>query len=148
MLSDSYVRLSLLYKERLQEERWIPKERDLDYFVMRFKQSVDRSKEQLSIILELTVKEQEVQGRIYRLLAKRYRELGMQQEEASALEALLSHQPEDEEALFLLGKSYFELGKHAKGLELYQKLERLSSSKAPGLIQLYEAFHAYHFRSV
>ena len=70
-------------------------------------------------------------------IAEIYRELEIKEEERKAYEELLLADPHNGEVYYRLGKLYFELGKMAEGLHLYQELQNRRDPKASHLIELY-----------
>jgi len=72
-------------------------------------------------------------------LAKSYQELSLPQEEIKEYETLLTLRPLDKDALFRLGVLYFQQGKTAKGLEIYEDLKTANFKKAEELLAHYGA---------
>lgn len=73
-------------------------------------------------------------------LAISYRELEMPEREIEECEAIISLCPDDHQALFRLGILYFRQGKHAKGLEVYERLKSIQPILAEELIGHYGAY--------
>jgi len=70
-------------------------------------------------------------------LADGYRAMKMISEEITEIELLAQLRPQDPEILFRLGVLYFNAGENAKGLRIYEELNRLHYKKAEELISLY-----------
>lgn len=77
---------------------------------------------------------------IHEQLAAGYRALSMPQEEMKAIELLLKLRPNDKEASFQLATLYFALGLNAKGLQIYEELQRIGFKKTEQLIASYGKF--------
>jgi tetratricopeptide (TPR) repeat protein len=77
---------------------------------------------------------------VYQQLAKSYQDLGLYDEEVKAYETLLKLHPLDKDSLFRLGALYFEQGKNAKGLEIYEELKKINFKKAEDLILFYGTY--------
>jgi tetratricopeptide (TPR) repeat protein len=74
---------------------------------------------------------------IHAQLASCYHLLKMSEEELREYEILLLLRPKDKDILYRLGLLYFEMGKNAKGLNLYAQLKQLDASSANLLISHY-----------
>ena len=61
-------------------------------------------------------------------------------EEIREYETIISLSPEDTDALFKLGKLYFEQGQNASGLRIYEQLMHSDAEKADRLINCYGAY--------
>ncbi len=77
--------------------------------------------------------------RVHAELANLYHSIAMPQEEMRAYEAITTIAPDDQEALFRLGVLYFEHGRSADALRLYERLQQIGSPKAEELISYYDA---------
>lgn len=73
-------------------------------------------------------------------LAISYRELNMPEREIEECEAIISLCPDDHQALLRLGILYFQQGRHAKGLEVYERLNPIQPLLAEELISYYGAY--------
>lgn len=73
-------------------------------------------------------------------LAISYRELEMPEKEIEEYEAIIKLCPDDHQALLRLGILYFRQGKHAKGLEVYERLKPIQPLLADELIGHYGAY--------
>jgi tetratricopeptide (TPR) repeat protein len=74
-------------------------------------------------------------------LAQNYRILGKLEEAILEYEALLELS-QDQEIMFRLGKTYFESGKNAQGLQIYEELKKLGYKKARELLFFYSTSKA------
>jgi cob(I)alamin adenosyltransferase len=74
---------------------------------------------------------------VHAQLARSYRALERKEDEAKEYEELLQLRPYDYEILFRLGQIYFELGRNAQGLRIYEKLKQVPSVKASDLLASY-----------
>ena len=73
-------------------------------------------------------------------LAISYRELEMPEKEIEECEAIIRLCPDDHQALLRLGILYFRQGRHAKGLEIYERLKPIQPLLAEELIGHYGAY--------
>jgi tetratricopeptide (TPR) repeat protein len=73
-------------------------------------------------------------------LAISYRELEMPEKEIEECEAIIKLCPDDHQALLRLGILYFRQGRHAKGLEVYERLKPIQPLLAEELIGHYGAY--------
>jgi len=77
---------------------------------------------------------------IHEALAKSYHGLGMTGKEIHEYEHLYRLRPHEPEILFTLGRLYFESAENAKGLKVYQELQKNAPEHAEKLIGLYGAY--------
>ncbi|MFI0434879.1 MAG: tetratricopeptide repeat protein [Parachlamydiaceae bacterium] len=139
-LANAYVMLSGLFVdprtvEGLDDDRWIPRKKYDASFKKKFRLIAEKAIEEFKILSDYAPHDPWVHAQ----LAYSYRDLQMKNEEIREYEILLQLCPEDKEALFKLGKLYFEQGKNAKGLQVYETLKRSNYKKAEGLISFYGA---------
>jgi tetratricopeptide (TPR) repeat protein len=120
----------LAMNERLA---WMPKAFYREEMAARSKQLLNQALQELLIISEYAPQDPWVHTQ----LAALYQELQMPDKELLEYEKILAMSPEDKEALFLLGVSYFQMGENAKGLRVYERLKQLSLAKAHQLITYY-----------
>lgn len=74
---------------------------------------------------------------VHSQLAEIYRALHMKEAEIHEHEILLSLKPQDAHTLLVLGMLYFQIGKNAKALRLYEQLKELDVRKSEELISTY-----------
>ncbi|EKE07969.1 MAG: hypothetical protein ACD_17C00419G0004 [uncultured bacterium] len=74
---------------------------------------------------------------VHEQLAIGYRDLGMPEEEMKEVETLCKLRSQDKETLFRLGTLYFKQGMNAKGLQIYENLQKANFQKAETLISSY-----------
>lgn len=77
---------------------------------------------------------------VHEQLAYSYRDLKMPLEEINQYEAILRLTPMDVDILYKLGVLYFQLGRNASGLQVYEQLKRLHYTRAENLIAYYGAY--------
>ena len=140
-LANAYVMLSGLYVdpriiEGLDEDRWIPPNKFTETFNQKFRNSAERAIEEFKIISDYAPHDPWVHAQ----LAFSYHDLKMPEEEIREYEIILELCPEDKDALFKLGKLYFEQGRNAKGLQIYETLKKFNYIKAESLIQFYGVY--------
>lgn len=137
-LANAYVTLSSLYAdprnyEGYDEERWIPQERLAATMEQRFRETAARAIEEFKILNDYAPEDPWV----HLQLAYSYHDLHMPEEEIKEYETVLKLQPDDKETLFKLGILYFQKGKNAQGLRIYEILKQTHYSKAESLIKFY-----------
>ena len=76
-------------------------------------------------------------------LAISYRELEMPEKEIEECEAIIKLCPDDHQALLRLGILYFREGRHARGLEVYERLKPIQPLLADELIGHYGAYKPF-----
>jgi hypothetical protein len=139
-LANAYVMLSGLYVdprkvEGLDDDRWIPQTKYNESFHLKFRAIAEKAIEEFKILSDYAPHDPWVHAQ----LAYSYRDLQMPKEEIKEYETILQLCPEDKEALFKLGKLYFEQGENAKGLKVYETLKHSHYTKAENLIHFYGA---------
>jgi len=77
---------------------------------------------------------------VHEQLAYSYRDLKMPLEEINQYEAILKLNPMDVDVLYKLGVLYFQLGRNASGLQIYEQLRRVHYVRAESLIAYYGAY--------
>lgn len=140
-LANAYVMLSSLYAdprkyEGHDEERWIPQECKSPEMQKKFRTIAERAIEEFKILNAYAPEDPWV----HMQLAYSYHDLQMPEEEIREYEIILKYCPEDNETLFKLGMLYFQQGKNAQGLQVYEKLKVTHYKKAENLIKFYAAF--------
>lgn len=140
-LANAYVMLSSLYAdprkyEGYDEERWIPPERLTDEMQATFRKIAERAIEEFKILKTYAPDDPWVHIQ----LAYSYHDLLMPDEEIREYETILQLRPDDKETLFKLGLLYFQQGKNAEGLRVYEDLKATNFKKAESLIKFYGAF--------
>lgn len=131
-LANVYVSLSKLYKEYLNDNRIISKQKTI-LLNEKFEKASQKAIEEFKILSDYAPNDPWVHAQ----LAKSYRFLEMPIEEAKEYEILLKLNPQDFEVLFRLGVTYFEMGKNAAGLKVYEELKRSESKKGEELLSYY-----------
>ena len=79
---------------------------------------------------------------IHEQLAAGFRDLNLPEEEVKEMELVLKLRPHDKETLFRLGSLYFQQGLNAKGLQVYEELQKANYKKADSLLASYGVIHA------
>lgn len=118
-LANTYVALSKIYAAPSFEEK--------------YKQTLRLAMEEFYILNHWAPNDPWV----HEQLASSYRELKMIPEEIHEIETLLKLRPSDNELLFRLGTLYFAKKMNAKGLQIYEELQKANSPKAEELISSY-----------
>lgn len=137
-LANAYVVLSGLYidprKMEMDEDvRWIPSGYFSTSFDKKFKITAKKAIEEFKILSEYAPHDPWVHTQ----LAYSYHDLKMPEEETKEYETVLKLKPGDKETLFKLGVLYFQQGRNALGLQIYEELKRIDTIKADDLIQYY-----------
>jgi tetratricopeptide (TPR) repeat protein len=137
-LANAYVMLSGLYidprtLEGYDEDRWIPKEKYTDEFDDKFRFTAERAIEEFQILCEYAPDDPWVHSQ----LAYSYHDLQMPLEEIKEYEAIRRLAPQDKDNLYKLGMLYFQQGMNAKGLRIYEELQKTHYIKAESLIKHY-----------
>lgn len=136
-LAGAYVSLSKLYKE--------PKEAPLAHPSRNLyrKRSLELD-EKFQIAAKLALEEFQILNHyapndpwVHEQLAAGYRDLELHKEEIAEVELLLNLKPQDKELLFRLGSLYFQQGLNAKGLQIYEALQKNHLKRAEELISTY-----------
>ena len=140
-LANAYVMLSGLYVdprtiEELDEDEWIPPNKYNESFKLKFRSIAERAIEEFKILSDYAPHDPWVHAQ----LAYSYRDLQMPLEEIKEYETMIQLCPEDKDILFKLGQLYFEQGRNAKGLKIYETLKHSNYKKAENLIHYYGAY--------
>ena len=109
-----------------------------------FQFATNRAIEELKVLDDLAPNDPWIHAQ----LASCYHHLEMIPEEIHEYEILLRLRSDDKEILFRLGKLYFETGKMAMGLRVYERLSRVDAKRASDLIAHYDVFvqNELHYR--
>lgn len=99
----------------------------------KFHLATKRAIEELKILDDLAPNDPWIHAQ----LASCYHSLEMYDDEIREYEILLNLRSKDKEILFRLGLLYFRLGKTAKGLKVYEKLQQIDALDAKHLIAQY-----------
>ena len=78
---------------------------------------------------------------VHEQMAMGYRDLGIPEEEIKEVELLSRLRPQDKAILFRLGALYFSQGMNAKGLKVYEELQKTNFKRAEDLISSYGMVH-------
>lgn len=136
-LANAYIALSKIYSlpvdfpyaNSLFFKQLYSKPRLLEKFNLATKKAI----EELKILDDLAPNDPWIHAQ----LATCYHNLEMFDEEIREYEILLNLRSKDKEILFRLGLLYFRLGKTAKGLKVYEKLQQIDALDAKHLISHY-----------
>jgi tetratricopeptide (TPR) repeat protein len=110
----------------------------------RFQFATNRAIEELKVLDDLAPND----PWIHAALASCYHHLEMLSEEIHEYEVLVRLRPDDKDILLRLGLLYFETGKMALGLRIYEKLSRIDAKSASDLIKKYDTFMDNAFSTV
>lgn len=137
-LANAYVMLSSLYSDPLKEgngdeEKWIHPARLQSEMKEKFKTNASKAIEEFKILSHYAPNDPWVHTQ----LAYSYHDLQMPDEEIREYEYVLFLKPQDSEILFKLGMLYFQQGKNAQGLQIYEQLKKSNNKKAESLIKFY-----------
>lgn len=140
-LANAYVMLSSLYAdprkaEGYDEDRWIPPQRYSEAMRANFRATAERAIQEFKILNEYAPNDPWVHAQ----LAYSYHDLQMPEEEIRQYETILRINTDDKEALFKLGMLYFQQGRNADGLRIYEQLRDGNYKKAENLIKFYGAY--------
>lgn len=138
-LANAYVMLSSLYvsaeKFDDQTDNWLPPKFRTPLMEIKFRQTAERAIEEFKIIGDYAPNDPWVHSQ----LAYSYRDLKMPEQEIKEYETLLRLVPDDKDAMYKLGVLYFQQGRDADGLQIYEKIKRTHLKKADSLIKYYGA---------
>lgn len=135
-LANSYVTLSNLYTEAcraVEEHDWMPKTESLEEYKRRFRIASERAIEEFKILNDYAPND----PWIHTQLAYSYHDLQMPEKEIREYEIILKLRPNDRDTLFRLGRLSFQEGHNAKGLRVYETLQKQGDKRADELITLY-----------
>ncbi|MFN0065163.1 MAG: tetratricopeptide repeat protein [Chlamydiales bacterium] len=137
-LANAYVMLSSLYTDPKKysgydEEKWIHPERFSETTQEKFRSTAEKAIEEFKILNDYAPNDPWVHIQ----LAYSYHDLQMPEEEIREYEQVLKLRPDDKDTLFKLGVLYFQQGKNAQGLRVYETLRQTNYKKAESLIKFY-----------
>ncbi|MEN9343788.1 MAG: hypothetical protein RLZZ453_575 [Chlamydiota bacterium] len=138
-LAETYVLLAELYTDPTEltqevEDLWTSPEYHSALFVAKRKKALSQALEEYKILDFYTPENPS----IYEHLAKIYYDLQEMDKAMHAYELIVTKRPEDRRALFDLGSLYFENGKYAQGLQVYEKLKRVQDERCDELLSYYD----------
>lgn len=137
-LANAYIVLSGIYlnpnvSENHDDDKFYPGEKFSELLKKKFRATAERAIEEFKILKDYAPNDPWV----HQQLAYSYHDLGMPEEEIAEYETILSLCPDDKDILYKLGLLYFQQGKNAKGLQVYEDLRRCNYKKAEQLIAYY-----------
>ena len=140
-LANAYVMLSSLYADPRKyhghdENKWVSPERSSQKMQNKFRAVAERAIEEFKILHHYAPDDPWVHVQ----LAYSYHDLQMPEEEIREYETVLKLMPGDKDTLFKLGMLYFQEGKNAQGLRIYDILKRTNYKKAENLIKFYGSY--------
>ena len=138
-LAVKYIDLSRIYKDPKDQDGepiWIPADYSTAQMKDKFRLAAERAIEEFIILNDYVPNDPWVHAQ----LASLYHNLGRFELEIQEYETLLRISPHDKEVLFRLGVLYFQQGHNAKGLKIYEQLQRTKEGKSEELISFYDAF--------
>lgn len=141
-LANCYIMLANHYQEPIRTRALLPWPK-IHLFRSRKEELLSKSRassccaiEELSILRSFAPDQLWVHDQ----LAISYRDLKMPEKEIEACETIIQLCPQDQQALVRLGVLYFQQGKNAKGLEIYERLKGIQPLLAEELIGHYGAY--------
>ena len=135
-LANCYVSLSKLYLSGQKRTfSWSVSKKNSELLPKKFEVSSKRAIEEFNILKEFAPNDPWIHAQ----LAQCYHLLQMYEEEAKAHEIMLELSPKDEEIKYRLGRIYFQLGRNAEGLQIYEELKIGGFRKAEDLLSCYSA---------
>lgn len=145
-LAQTYLELSKLYQhpEKLNDYNandWIPKEFSQPEMKERFQLAAERAIEELKIVKEYVPDDLWASAE----LASIYNQLERYDLEIAEYESILSINPKDADVQVRLGALYFQQGKTAKALKIYESLRKAGDKRAEELISHYGSFSIEDF---
>jgi hypothetical protein len=138
-LANCYVHLSELYKGFIEEQEgkkhkaWLSDHPLKEKAEEKYKNAIGSAIEELDILRYYAPDD----AWVHMQLAFCYRDLHLVEEEIKEWEIIMRITPEDREALYTLGKLYFQQGKNALGLRVYEELKIYNYKKASQLLENY-----------
>jgi tetratricopeptide (TPR) repeat protein len=130
-LANSYVMLSSLYAIQDEDRHATPE--ILEELRGKFRIAAERAIEEFKILNDYAPND----PWIHTQLAYSYHDLQMPESEIREYEIILKLRPDDRDTLFRLGRLSFQLGMNAKGLKVYEGLQRYGDKRADDLISYY-----------
>ncbi len=131
-LAHAYVQLAKIYMEDKCSKRGFFKKND-EYYQKKFEFASNMAIEEFNILKEFAPNDPWIHAQ----LAQCFHSLKLFEEEAKEYEAMLELSPSDKEVLFRLGKIYFELGRNAGGLQVYENMKSSGYKRADELVSYY-----------
>jgi len=137
-LANAYVMLSSLYldprkMDNYDSDRWIPQSKYTEDLEEKFRVTSQKAIEEFKILNDYAPNDPWVHTQ----LAYSYHDLQMPKEEIDQYETILKLRSDDKETLFKLGCLYFQQGRNADGLRIYEQLKQSNFKKAEQLITHY-----------
>lgn len=137
-LANAYLNLAIFYKNSMasdaaSSEELITANEAAEAVEKKFHAAAERAIAEFKIINEFSPDDSWAHSQ----LATVYRDLKMPHEEIREYETILRITPNDYDALFRLGKLYFQQGWNGHGLRIYEQLKQKQNSHAEELIQFY-----------
>lgn len=130
-LANAYMSLAALYslkKEQETEDSAIPEDQE-----KKFRVAAERAIVEYKIISDLSPDDPWAHAQ----LASIYHDLKMPHEAIREFETILRLTPEENDALFKLGKLYFQQGWNGHGLRIYEQLKQKADPRSAELIEFY-----------
>jgi len=140
-LAEGYLKLAKLYKEPQEEEGkptlpWIPPDYASEPMQAKLRQACERAIEEFKIIEAYVTEDPWVHAQ----LAGVYHDIGQAEMEIAEYEKMLQISPNDRAVMFQLGSLYFQQGRTARGLQVYEKLKKLRDENAQSLLAYYDTY--------
>ncbi len=139
-LANTFIALAKIYElpndPLYQDSYLIPKIFQMKKNRDQFQFATNRAIEELRVLDDLAPNDPWIHAQ----LASCYHHLEMTAEEIHEYEILMRLRPDDKEILLRLGVLYFEMGKMALGLRIYEKLSRIDAKSSSELIAHYDSF--------
>lgn len=140
-LANVYILLTSLYmnpqgQEDEEEKRWKPSSIHSAVIQQKFKIAAEKAIEEFKILRDYSPND----PWIHEQLAYSYCDLQMPAEAIAEYEQILLLNPGDTEMLYKLGVLYFQSGRTAQGLHVYEQLKSSHYKKAEMLISHYGAY--------
>lgn len=137
-LANAYLNLANFYRNLILREKPTSDEiitlNDVaDTLQKKFRGAAERAITEFKIISEFSPEDTWAHIQLGQI----YRDLKMPHEEIREHETILRITPDDQNALFRLGKLYFQQGWNAHGLKIYEQLRQKQDAQADELIQFY-----------
>lgn len=137
-LAGAFIALAKLHMDPRQSAPqehhfWVSPEYTAESMREKFKRASLRAIEELRILDAYAHNDLWVHSQ----LAAVYHNLGMIEKEIKEYETILALAPNDQDILLRLGILYFSQGQNAQALNLYERLQSLSASKAEELLSYY-----------
>lgn len=139
-LASAYASLAKIYLDPRKldpnvEYAWVSPEYSSKEMRALFKTATQHAIEEYKIVSSYAPEDLWIHAQ----LASLFHSIELPEEEMRAYEAIVHIAPNEQEALFRLGVLYFEHGRSANALRLYERLQQIGSPKAEELISYYDA---------